>query len=151
MHEAGKPILGSEVQQLASGAMLSLHEGILHLEELLPKDKYLNYPVFTVRVPRDVGFVTDAPVDVFFIANKDIFKLFHWRRLDYNLVCLFALNLTMKIKRESTSYVAVADPYYMRGNQLASSATRAHAMLYLQKFFLDNKMKDNILLAFFPE
>jgi hypothetical protein len=61
------------------------------------------------------------------------------------------LNLAMKIKRESTPYIAVADLYYMRGSQLVSSTTRARAKSYLQKFFLDNKRKDDILLAFFPE
>ncbi|KAK1669776.1 hypothetical protein QYE76_057935 [Lolium multiflorum] len=151
MHEAGKPILGPELQHLASGDMLPLQDSILVLESILLKDKDPNYPVFTVRVPRDVGFVTDAPADIFFIAYEDIFKLFHSRRLDYNLVRLFALNLAMKIKRESTPDVAIADPYYMRESQLALSAVRVRASLYLQKCFLDNKRKDNILLAYFPE
>jgi hypothetical protein len=100
MHEAGKPIMGPELRHLASGDMLRLQDSVLHLESVLLKDKDPNYPVFTVRVPRDVGFITDAPADVFFIAYEDIFKLFNSRRLDYNLVHLFALNLAMKIKRE---------------------------------------------------
>ncbi|KAK1628180.1 hypothetical protein QYE76_002495 [Lolium multiflorum] len=129
----------------------SIQDSIFHLENILLKDKDPNYPVFTVRVPRDVGFVTDAPADIFFIAHEDIFKLFHSRRLDYNLVRLFALNLAMKIKRESTPDIAIADPYYMRESQLALSAVRVRASLYLQKCFLDNKRKDNILLAYFPE
>jgi hypothetical protein len=37
VHEACKLILGPELLHLASGPMLSLHEGILHLEELLLK------------------------------------------------------------------------------------------------------------------
>ncbi|KAK1652691.1 hypothetical protein QYE76_070496 [Lolium multiflorum] len=151
MHEAGKPILGPELLHLASGAMLPLQDSILVLESILLKDKDPNYPVFTVRVPRDVGFVTDVPADIFFIAYEDIFKLFHARRLDYNLVRLFALNLAMKIKRESIPDVAIADPYYMRESQLNLSAVRVRASLYLQKCFLDNKRKDNILLAYFPE
>ncbi|KAK1561493.1 hypothetical protein QYE76_017682 [Lolium multiflorum] len=151
MHEAGKPILGPELQHIASGDMLPLQDSILVLESILLKDKDPNYPVFTVKVPRDVGFVTDAPADIFFIAYEDIFKLFHARRLDYNLVRLFALNLAMKIKRESTPDVAIADPYYMRESQLNLSAVRVRASLYLQKCFLDNKRKDNILLAYFPE
>ncbi|KAK1647216.1 hypothetical protein QYE76_065021 [Lolium multiflorum] len=131
--------------------MLPLQDSILVLESILLKDKDPNYPVFTVRVPRDVGFVTDVPADIFFIAYEDIFKLFHARRLDYNLVRLFALNLAMKIKRESIPDVAIADPYYMRESQLNLSAVRVRASLYLQKCFLDNKRKDNILLAYFPE
>jgi hypothetical protein len=106
MHEAGQPILGSELHHLASGAMLRLQDNILHLESLLLKDKDPNYPVFTVKVPKDVGFVTAAPADVFFIAYEDIFKLFHSRRLDYNLVRLFALNLAMKIKRERVPHTS---------------------------------------------
>ncbi|KAK1644318.1 hypothetical protein QYE76_062123 [Lolium multiflorum] len=47
--------------------------------------------------------------------------------------------------------VAIADPYYMRESQLNLSAVRVRASLYLQKCFLDNKRKDNILLAYFPE
>ncbi|KAK1627406.1 hypothetical protein QYE76_001721 [Lolium multiflorum] len=134
-----------------AGDMLPLQDSIQVLENILLKDKDPNYPVFAVRVPRDVGFVTDAPADIFFIAYEDIFKLFHSRRLDYNLVRLFALNLAMKIKRESTPDVAIADPYYMRESQLALSAVRVRASFYLQKCFLDNKRKDNILLAYFPE
>nr|XP_051191314.1 uncharacterized protein LOC127304762 [Lolium perenne] len=39
----------------------------------------------------------------------------------------------------------------MRESQLNLSAVRVRASLYLQKCFLDNKRKDNILLAYFPE
>jgi hypothetical protein len=89
---------------------------------------------------------------VFFIAYEDIFKLFHFRRLDYNLVRLFALNLAMKVKREQTPYVAIADPYYMRDSQLdEGTRTRTRAKSYLQKLFLETKRKDNILVPFFPE
>jgi hypothetical protein len=152
VHEVGKPILILELLRLASGAMMSLHGGILILEELLLKDKDPNYSVFTVKVPKDVGFVTDAPVDVFFRAFEDIFKLLYSIRLDYNLIRLFALNLAMRIRRESTPFVTVADPYYMCDNQLVEgSRTRAQAKSYLEKFLLDNKRKDNIILPLFPE
>jgi hypothetical protein len=118
VHEGGKPILTLELLRLASGAMMSLHDGIQTLEEILLKDKDPNYPVFMVKVPTDVGFVTDAPADVFFIVYEDIFKLCLSRRLYYNLVPLFTLNLTMRIKRDNTTFVAVADPYYMCDSQL---------------------------------
>src|SRR4051812_42371321 len=118
VHKAGQPILPSELRHLASGAMMSLHEGIPTLEGLLLKDNNPNYPVFTIKVPEDMGFVTDAPADVYFIAYEDIFKLFHSRRLDYNLVRLFALNMAMKVKREQTPFVAIADPYYKWDIQL---------------------------------
>jgi hypothetical protein len=58
----------------------------------------------------------------------------------------------MRIRRESTSFVAVADPYYMHASQLVEGLrTRAQEKSYLQKFLFDNKRKDNILLPFFPE
>jgi len=99
-----------------------------------------------------LDFVHEAPADLFFIAYEDVFKLFHSRRLDYNLVRLYALNLAMKIKREATPYVAVADPYYMRDSQLVEgSGTRTMATEYLQRFMLNNKRKNNLLVPFFPE
>jgi hypothetical protein len=151
-HTAGQPILPPDLRRLASGDMLALHDGIQTLEGLLLQDKYPNYPVFTVKVPDHVDFVTDPPADVFFIAYEDIFKLFHSRRLDYNLVRLFALNLAMKVKREQTPFIAIADPYYMRDSQLEEGTrTRTLAKSYLQKLLLDTKRKDNLLLPFFPE
>jgi hypothetical protein len=132
MYKAGKLILPPDLLRLASGAMHSLHESVQVLEELLLKDKDPNYPVFIVKVPTDIGFVTDAPADVFFIAYEDIFKLFHSRRLDYNLVRLFALNLAMKVSREQTKYIMIVDPYYMRDSQLGEGTrTRARAKSYL--------------------
>ena len=80
--------------------MHTLHGIILTLEGLLLQDKNPNYPVFTAQVPKDLDFVHEAPADVFFIAYEDVFKLFHSRRLDYNLVCLYALNMAMKIMRD---------------------------------------------------
>ena len=151
-HVAGQPILTPDLRRLAGGDMMALQDAVMVLEGLLLKDKHPNYPVFTVKVPEHVDFVTDVPADVFFIAYEDIFKLFHFRRLDYNLVRLFALNLAMKVKREQTPYVAIADPYYMRDSQLdEGTRTRTRAKSYLQKLFLQTKRKDNILVPFFPE
>ena len=71
-----------------------MQNAILTLEGNLLKEEDPNYPVFTVKVPKDMAdFVHEAPVDLFFIAYEDVFKLFHSRRLDYNLVRLYALNL----------------------------------------------------------
>ena len=112
--------------------MQSLHESVLTRERLLLEEEDPNYPVFTVQVLEDVDHVTAAPADLFFIAFEDIFNLFHTRRLDYNLVRLYALNLAMKIKRDNAPYVTVVDPYYMRDSQLVEgSRTRAMATEYL--------------------
>ena len=76
--------------------MIALQESILHLEELLLKDKQPSFPAFAVKVPKElVDFVQEDPADVFFIAYEDIFKLFHTQRLDYNMVRLYALDMAM--------------------------------------------------------
>jgi hypothetical protein len=122
------------------------------LEGMLLKDKCPNYPVFTGKVPEDPDFVHEDPADLFFIAFEDVFNLFHWRRLDYNLVRLYALSVQMKIKRELPPHVAVADPYYMRDSQLVEgSRTRTKAAEYLESFMLRHVGKTSLLLPVFPE
>jgi hypothetical protein len=135
----------------ASGAMVSLMHGILFLEEGLLKETNPLYPVFTVKVPADMGFVDDHPVGIFFISYEDIFKLFNAKRLDYNLVRLYALQRVMKVNREEKPCVTIADPYYMCEGMLLNPANHSRAKEYLQKFLLDNKSKRNILLPYFPE
>ena len=95
------------MEHLASGPMLPLQHTINYLESVLLKDKDPNYPVFSVKVPEDPNFVHEDPnfvhedpTDIFFIMFEDVFNLFHWKRLDYNLVRLYAINLQMKINRE---------------------------------------------------
>ena len=132
--------------------MVNLVESIKVLEQLLLCDTNPGYSAFTVKVPKDVHFVHEAHADLFFIAYKDIFNLFHSRRLDYNLVLLYALHQAMKIKREDTPNIAIVDPYYMHDCQLAKgSGEREMATTYLQQFLVDNKRKDVILLPFIPE
>ena len=133
--------------------MIALQESILHLEELLLKDKQPSYPAFAVQVPKElVDFVQEDPADVFFIAYEDIFKLFHTQRLDYNMVRLCALDVAMKIRRDDTPYVAIVDPYYMRDSHLVEgSTTRETAKEYLVRVFLANKEKTALLLPYFFE
>jgi hypothetical protein len=151
-HEAGKPILPPDMEHLASGPMLPLQNTIIYLESVLLKEKDPNYPVFSVKVPSDQNFVNEDPADIFFIAFEDVFNLFHSKRLDYNLVRLYAINLQMKINRERPRHIAVADPYYMRDSQLQDgSRTRTKAVRYLQNFMLMYKESNTILLPVFPE
>ncbi|KAK1611977.1 hypothetical protein QYE76_035650 [Lolium multiflorum] len=98
-HEAGKLILPKDMELLASGLILPLQHTIHYLEGVHLKDKDPNYPVFSVKVSQDPNFVHEDPADIFFIAFEDVFNLFHWKRLDYNLVRLYAINLQMKINR----------------------------------------------------
>ncbi|KAK1629632.1 hypothetical protein QYE76_003947 [Lolium multiflorum] len=151
-HEAGKPILPPDMEHLASGPMLPLQHSINYLESVLLKEKDPNYPVFSVKVPSDQNFVHEDPADIFFIAFEDVFNLFHSKRLDYNLVRLYAINLQMKINRERPRHIAVADPYYMRDSQLQDgSRTRTKVVRYLQNFMLMYKESNTILLPVFPE
>ncbi|KAK1699279.1 hypothetical protein QYE76_015976 [Lolium multiflorum] len=151
-HEAGKPILSKDMEHLASGPMLPLQHTIHYLEGTLLKEKDPNYPVFSVKVPSDQNFVNEDPADIFFIAFEDVFNLFHSKRLDYNLVRLYAINLQMKINRERPRHIAVADPYYMRDSQLQDgSKTRTKAVRYLQNFMLMYKESNTILLPIFPD
>ena len=99
-----------------------------------------------------VDFVQEDPTDVFFIAYEDIFNLFHSKRLDYNMVRLYAMDAAMKIRRDDTPYVAVVDPYYMRDSHLVEgSKTRETATEYLVRVMLANKRKNALLLPFFFE
>ena len=153
VHEAGQPILSRELLHLADGCMLSLQNAILTRESNLLKEDNPNYPVFTVKVPKDLAeFVHETPADLFFISYEDVFKLFHFRRLDYNSVRIYALNQAMRIRRDNTPYIKVVDPYYMRDSQLVEgSRTRSRATEYLQRFMLKNKRKSSLLVPFFPE
>ena len=101
----------------------------------------------------EFDFVRETPADVFFIAYEDVFHLFHQNRLNYNLVRLYALNEARRIYRDNLQLVAVADPYYMRDSQLVEgrSRTRTRATEYLQRFMLNNKRKNSLLLPFFSE
>jgi hypothetical protein len=135
----------------ASGAMVNLMNGILFLEEGLLKETNPSYPIFTVKVLADVGFVDDHPADIFFILYEDVFKLSNAKRLDYNLVRLYVLQRAMKVNRKQNPGVTIADPYFMREVMLLNPANRFRANEYLQKFLLDNKSKKDILLPYFPE
>ena len=153
VHEAGRLILPQELLRLGEGCMFSLQDAILKLERKLLKEEDPNYPVFTVKVPKYLAdFVHEAPADYFFISYEDVFKLFHYKRLDYNLVRLYALNQAMRIRRDNTPYVKVVDPYYMRDSLLVEgSTTRAMATEFLQRVMLNNQDKNGLLLPFFSK
>ena len=122
------------------------------LEGLILKDEHPNYTVFVAQVPKDLDFVHEAPADLFFIAYEDVFKLFHSGRLDYNLVCLYALNQAMRIRRDNTPYIKVVNPCYMRDSLLVEgSTTQAIATEFLQRIMLNKQDKNSLLLPFFSE
>ena len=57
----------------------------------------------------------------------------------------------MRIIRDKTPGIAIADPFYMRAVHLDSAGDRKVATEYLKRFFLANQKKYNILLPVFPE
>lgn len=151
MHIAGQPILTPELLDAAGPPMVNLHHSIQHLETMLLKEKNPGYPVFTCKVPKGHGFVDAAPADLFFVRYEDVFDLMHSRRLDYNLVRLYALHMSLKVQREKTPGLAIVDPYYMRDVVLEDESDLAMVKDYLGNFFEENKTKDCILVPTFPE
>ena len=131
--------------------MRNLHHSILHLEAVLLKEKDPGYPVFTCKVPKGHGFVEAAPADLFYVRYEDIYNLMHSNRLDYNLVRLYALHMSLKAQREKTPGIAIVDPYYMRPAILEDDLGLQVAKEYLGDFFEKNKTKDSILVPTFPE
>ena len=152
VHEAGKPILSGESLRLAEGSMIQLQQIISFLEESLLQQDNPMYPAFVAKVPNElVDFVQDEPADVFFIAYEDVFNLFHSKRLDYNMVRLYCLDLARKMRRDNTPYVSIVDPYYMRESILEVSTTREKAKEYLVRVFMANKTKNYVLVPYFFE
>uniref|UniRef100_A0ACD5WW35 Uncharacterized protein n=1 Tax=Avena sativa TaxID=4498 RepID=A0ACD5WW35_AVESA len=113
MHYIGESMLPEHIVKTLTPDMRSLHEFILYAERALLKDKNPSYPVFTVRVPTNCGFVTTSPTDLFFIRYEDVFRLFHMFRLERNLVRLISLSMAHDIIVEKTPHIAIMDPFNM--------------------------------------
>src|SRR3954463_549000 len=101
-------------------------------------ERYLA-PIFVVKVPLGLGFVANAPEDLFFLRFDDIFNMFHLYPLHYTMVRPFSLSLAMQIIRENTSGIAIVDPYYMCGGCLGSPAERSIVASYLKRILVANK------------
>jgi hypothetical protein len=71
--------------------------------------------------------------------------------LHYTFVRLYSISKAMRIIRDKTPGIAIADPFYMRAIHLASAGDRKVAAEYLKGFFLANQKKYNLLLPVFPE
>src|SRR3954468_3225112 len=85
---------------------------------MLLREKNPSYPVFMAKMPLNMGFVNNVPVDMIIMRFSKIFNLFHLKRLDHSLIRLFTLNLSMTIRRDQTPNVAILDPFYMRESVL---------------------------------
>src|SRR5664279_584452 len=131
--------------------MRSLHERVLYLEDHLLSMKTPSYPVFTVKVPRGMGFFDRAPYDVFFLRFDEIFNMFHLKRLDRNFVRLVALSMSNQVMREGIPGIAIIDPYPLYESLLADPHKRVWVIKYVQEFLAANKEKEMILVPYFPE
>ena len=90
--------------------------------------------------------VESAGQDMLILRFADIFDMFHQRPLHHSFVRLYAISMTMKIIRENTPGITIADPYYMRDIHLSTSGDRLNASKYLQALFQACASKDFVLL-----
>lgn len=149
LHHLGQPMLpANNVSQLPPD-MRSLHDAVLIQELRLLGETNPSYPVITVRVPTNFGFVTTYPADLIFIRYEDIFRLFHMQRLDRNLVRLVTLSMAHDLIVEKTPGVAIMDPFYMTPGTTANE--QAFLATYVKDFLVANKDKQCFVIPYFPE
>ena len=131
--------------------MRSLHDAVLTKEKDLIKSTDTNYPVFTAKVPHNLGFVDKSPGDVFFLRFDAIFNMFHLKRLEHTMVRLFTLSMAHQVIKEKTPGITIVDPYYMIESNFSTPEGRLFMTERLQATMAENKKKDYILLPYFPE
>src|SRR3954470_24128041 len=138
-------MLPNNLRKLASLELQSVHDVVLTIERRLISEKDPSHPVFVVKVPPGLGFIDNAPMDMFFLQFDDIFNMFHLYPLHYTMVRLFSLSLAMQIIRENTPAIAIVYPYYMRDGCLGRAVERCFMASYLRRIFVVNKTKEYIL------
>ena len=112
--------------------------------------KHPGYPLFTVKVPKNLGFVTIYPADEFYLRFEDIFELYHMQlKLHPTIVRLFALHMADIVIKEQIPGIAIADPYYMQEIFMVTSDGRDFSRDYMQDFMVKNKDKDIMLVPCF--
>ena len=151
-HIMGAPMLSKEMLAVATRDMRSLHDSMLVLEDRILKDRSAGYPAFVAKLPGGKGFVVEsAGQDMLILGFADIFDMFHQRPLHHSFVRLYAISMTMKIIREITPGIAIADPYYMRDIHLTTTGDRLNVSKYLQNLFQACISKDSVLLPYIYE
>jgi hypothetical protein len=151
VHVSGEPMLIKRLYDAAPGPMRSLVDGVWHMEERRLKEKDNGYPVYVAKVPSGHGFVDSGFAQKIFLRYDDIFAMLNSYPLHYTFVRLYSISKAMRIIRDKTPGIAIADPFYMRAVHLASAGDRKVAAEYLKGFFLANQKKYNLLLPVFPE
>ncbi|KAK1666234.1 hypothetical protein QYE76_054393 [Lolium multiflorum] len=151
LHHLGEPMLPEHVVKKLTPDMRSLHETVLHVENLLLKSKDPGYPLFVAKVPTGMNFVEKYPADLCFIRFNDIFSVFRMQMLHFSVVRLVALSLSSQIVKEGTPTIAIMDPFYMRESIICNAGDRAIATQQVEDFMLANIKKGGILIPYFPE
>ncbi|KAK1645350.1 hypothetical protein QYE76_063155 [Lolium multiflorum] len=151
LHHLGQPMLPEHVVKKLTPDMRSLHETVLHVENLLLKSKDPGYPLFVAKVPTGMNFVEKYPADLCFIRFNDIFSIYRMQALHFSVVRLVALSLSAQIVKEGTPTIAIMDPFYMRESIICNPGDRAIATQQVEDFMLANIKKGAILIPYFPE
>ncbi|KAK1691934.1 hypothetical protein QYE76_008631 [Lolium multiflorum] len=151
LHHLGQPMLPEHVVKKLTPDMRSLHETVLHVENLLLKSKDPGYPLFMAKVPTGMNFVEKYPADLCFIRFNDIFSIYRMQALHFSVVRLVALSLSSQIVKEGTPTIAIMDPFYMRESIICNPGDRAIATQQVKDFMLANIKKGAILIPYFPE
>ncbi|KAK1694307.1 hypothetical protein QYE76_011004 [Lolium multiflorum] len=151
VHVSGERMLIKRLYDAAPGPMRSLVDGIQFMEERRIREKDHGYPVYIAKVPSGHGFVDSDFAAKIFLRYDDIFAMLNSYPLHYTFIRLYSLSKAMRIIRDNTPGIAIADPFYMCAVHLATAGDRAVASEYLKGFFLANQKKYNLLLPVFPE
>ncbi|XP_037474359.1 uncharacterized protein LOC119350808 [Triticum dicoccoides] len=151
VHVAGRAMLPTNMLNVATGAMRSLHDSVLSLEKRRLSQNDVAYPVFMAKVPEGKGFVDGSIGGTIVLRFDDIFAMFNLHPLHYTFVRLFSLSMEMRIIRDKTPDIVIVDHFYMHAKILGSAGDRQVASSHLEGVILANPDKDNFLVPYFPD
>jgi hypothetical protein len=110
VHVFGEPMLIKRLYDAAPGPMRSLVDGVWHMDERRLKEKDNGYPVYVAKVPSGHGFVDSGFAQKIFLRYDDIFAMLNSYPLHYTFVRLYSISKAMRIIRDKTPGIAIADP-----------------------------------------
>ena len=121
------------------------------LEQRILDDTSAGYPTFVAKVQQARASCWNQLGKMLILRFADIFDMFHQRPLHHTFVRLFSISMMMKIIRENTPSIAIADPYYMRDIHLSTTGDRLNASKYLQDLFQACASKYFVLVPYIHE
>jgi len=150
-HIPGEPILPKAAVEAIYGDLRRLHDDVLRREKSLIVSENPLYPLYVVNVSRPLSYVDTFPADKFFLRFHYLFDMYHWKKLDFTFVHLYALHMNYLIGVEQIPFICVADPYFMHEGFLAVCAVhREYVREYIVDFMVANKDKETILVPYHP-